>query len=86
VYKVVVHKRGIRKLQFSPKSYLKRFSELVDLLKLNPVPWKEFDIKKVAGAEDTYRVRIGGFRVIYYVDKIDKTVHILRFDSRSRVY
>ncbi|MBC2699739.1 MAG: type II toxin-antitoxin system RelE/ParE family toxin [ANME-2 cluster archaeon] len=38
------------------------------------------------GTEDTYRIRFGKYRVIYYIDKEQKTIHILKFEFRKKVY
>ncbi len=73
-------------LQSLPSSHLRKFSELLEILKVNPIPWKSFDVRKIKGIEDTYRVRIGDYRVIYFIDKASKTIHILKFDIRGNVY
>lgn len=41
---------------------------------LDPFPRKEFDLKKLKGFEDFYRVRIGGYRLIYHVSTDQKKV------------
>jgi len=85
-YRVVVQKRVAKVLQSLQRSHLARFSELLDTLKADPTPWKHFDLRKIEGTEDTYRVRIGEYRVVYFIDKANKTIHILKFDTRGKVY
>jgi len=86
MYRVVIHRRVVKELKTLQKAHLRKFSEFVEVLKTNPVPWKTFDIRKIEGSEDTYRVRIGDYRVIYYVEKSSKTIHILKLERRSKIY
>ena len=41
---------------------------------------------KLIGEENTYRIRIGGYRVLYEVYYDQKIVLIVKIDKRSRVY
>jgi len=86
VYKVVIHKRVTKELKSLQKAHLRRFSEFAEMLKVNPVPWREFDIRKIGGTENTYRARIGDYRVIYFIDKPNKIIHILKLERRERIY
>ncbi len=86
MYKVVIHRKVAKELKTLQKAHLRKFSDFVETLKNNPVPWREFDIRKIEGSEDTYRVRIGDYRAIYYIDKSNKTIHILKLERRSRIY
>lgn len=38
-------------------------------MKIDPIPWKECDVKKIEGEENTYRIRVGDYRVIYSLEK-----------------
>jgi len=58
----------------------------LDILKTDPVPWREFDVKKIEGGENTYRIRVGDFRVVYFLDKANRTIHILKVERRGKVY
>ena len=42
--------------------------------------------EKLKGYSDVYRIRVGDYRIIYYVDKKGKIVLVLRVDLRKRVY
>jgi len=86
VFRVVIHRRVNKELKNLQRAHLKKFAEAVEILKTNPVPWKEFDIRKIEGEENTYRIRIGDFRVVYFVDKENKTIHVLKLERRGRIY
>ena len=86
MYKIVVHKRVAKNISRIPKSHLRKLSLLLDVLKRDQAPWRDFDLKKIVGVDSTYRVRIGDYRVVYFVEKENKTVHILKFEHRDKVY
>lgn len=65
MYKIVVHKEVAKKLK-----YLNKFALLLETLKANIIPWRDFDLKKIEGVEDIYRVRIGVYRIIYFIEYI----------------
>ncbi len=44
------------------------------------------DIKKIRGIVDTYRIRIGSYRVIYYIDWEENAIYVMKIDKRSRAY
>ena len=85
-YEVLIHKKLAKSTKNLTKNHLEKFAKLIDVLSKNPYPWKEFDLKKIEGTEDTYRIRFGKYRIIYYIDKEQKTIHILKFEFRKKVY
>ncbi len=68
------------------REYRERLTELLTVLKQNPVPFREFDVVKLKGFRDTYRVRLGKLRVIYKVDWSQRVITILVVAERSRAY
>jgi mRNA interferase RelE/StbE len=86
MYRIVVHHKVAKQLKTVSKSHLRRLSELLELLKTNPIPWRDCDLKRIVGAENTYRVRIGVYRVVYFIEKEKETIHILKFERREKVY
>ena len=67
------------------KSLLKRISNKIDELEKNPFPQ---DIERVEGYKDikVFRVRVGDYRILYFVDYSASKVYIEKIDKRSRVY
>lgn len=76
----------MKTLKTIQRAHLEKFPQLLDTLKSNPVPWREFDLRKLEGMENTYRIRIGNYRVIYFIDIRDKIIHILKFERRGKIY
>jgi mRNA interferase RelE/StbE len=52
-------------------------------LKISPLPIKEYDIKKVEGADDIYRLRISRYRIVYRIDWGRKEINIIKIDKRD---
>jgi mRNA interferase RelE/StbE len=73
-------------LEKFPKSIRKRIEELVFILKENPLPYLKFDLVKMKGYENVYRIRIGKVRIIYRIDFKNKIIEILNADYRGRIY
>ena len=85
-FNVLISKKLYKSLKNLPEIHVKKFVTLIDVLTTNPFPWKEFDLKKIEGSDDTYRIRIGRYRVVYYVEKKQKTIHVLKFEIRGKAY
>ncbi|WP_297497524.1 type II toxin-antitoxin system RelE/ParE family toxin [Thermococcus sp.] len=85
-YEVLLHREVLRKLKDAPESVRKKFGELVEELRLNPIPSEKFDVKKLRGRENTFRVRLGDYRVIYELQRKKLLILILKFGKRENVY
>ena len=76
-------KKALRRLQ---DKYSRRVLELLVLLQDDPIPAAIFDVEKLAGAKDTYRIRIGDIRVIFEVDWALREVRVLVVAQRESAY
>jgi mRNA interferase RelE/StbE len=52
-------------------------------LKTHPVPAQQYDVTKISGMLNRYRVRIGDIRVIYDVMWNQKTIEVFRIEKRK---
>ncbi|NJE76115.1 type II toxin-antitoxin system RelE/ParE family toxin [Thermococcus sp. ES12] len=64
-YQVLLHRNVVKNLKDAPEGVKKKFGELIEELRFNPIPSEKFDIKKIKGRKNTFRVRLGEYRVIY---------------------
>ncbi|MCX6656166.1 MAG: type II toxin-antitoxin system RelE/ParE family toxin, partial [Candidatus Bathyarchaeota archaeon] len=55
-------------------------------LESDPIPYRDFDVAKLKGADDAYRVRIGDTRLVYVVDWRSNCITITRIEPRERAY
>lgn len=62
-----------------------RVSEALDALVQTPVPFRGF-VNKLKGFRNTYRIRIGNWRIIYGYDSKSKVIIIHDILTRKRSY
>ncbi len=77
-------RKQIEKLERKSKL---RLLDLFLKLKESPVPVDEFNVVKLSGSKNTYRVRLQKIRVIYDVYWKDKKIELLKVDKKKdRMY
>ena len=67
----------------APKHVKEKVLRLVDELSRDPLP-EGWDIGKIKGENNVYRVRIGNWRLIYLVEEDE--VRLVSLRSRGRIY
>lgn len=83
MYEVYVGKKARKFLNHLPEKTRNTLKTSLLLLKTNPVPVKEYDVKKISGFASAYRIRIGGFRILYDVDWTQKEINVAKIERRS---
>ncbi|MBI2971617.1 MAG: type II toxin-antitoxin system RelE/ParE family toxin [Candidatus Aenigmarchaeota archaeon] len=63
-----------------------KIREILEYLKLDPVPAKVYDLKKLEGSKDSFRIRIGKMRILYTIIWKDKVILVSRIEKRGTVY
>ena len=86
LFKVKVKRRAVRTLERLPKDYRLRVLEVLDKLRTNPLPFRDYDIKKLKGFEDTFRIRLGDIRIVYTIDWSSKIITVHFVGPRGRAY
>lgn len=87
-YEVLVDERVEKDLEKVPKHVVEKFLKLLDEFEKNPIrPRSGFDVKPMEGyPRNTYRLRIGKYRVLYSVDNENKIVRITSVRPRGGAY
>jgi mRNA interferase RelE/StbE len=86
-YKIVVHKKAYRfLLQIKNESIRNNIKNAMAKLENYPFTLKEMDVTKIRGLERTFRVRIGNYRIIFYVEKTEKTIYVTHIETRGKAY
>ncbi|KAA6323816.1 hypothetical protein EZS27_026788 [termite gut metagenome] len=83
MYKVVINKQVLKSLDKVPAEHLLRIKSVVNGLEQTPRP---FGCIKLSGFENSYRIRVGIYRVIYTIEDKILTVEVIKIDHRSGVY
>lgn len=68
------------------EKYRNKIAQIFKILSFDPVPAKLFDIKKLEGVDDTFRIRLGRIRIIYTIIWQNKDMVISKPGMRENVY
>ena len=63
-----------------------RIKEVILTLKENPIPFRAYDVAKLRGYDNVYRIRIGDLRLIYEVLWTGRKIVIQRIEPRESAY
>jgi len=55
-------------------------------LKITPLVLREMNVEKIRGLERVFRIRISEYRVIFFVDKKERTIYVTHAGIRKRIY
>jgi len=83
IYQIFISKNAEKFIGQLKPAHLSKFKEIVTELKKSPF---NYPYKKIRGKKNTYRIRIGDIRVLYYVDKGRLTILIVDVDTRGNIY
>ncbi len=88
LYQVLIDERVEKDLEKVPKHVVEKFLRLLDEFEKNPIrPRSGFDVKPMEGyPSNTYRLRIGKYRILYAVDNENKNVRITSVQHRGDAY
>ena len=84
MYKVFFENKAHKELLKLSRVDTKRVSEKLQGLSY-PFP-PNFDIDKISGETDYFRLRVGNMRIIFKIDYIGKRIIIRKIKSRGQVY
>ncbi len=82
-FSVIIPNRVARSIKHLPRD---RQKQIINKIGFIPVQPQLLDIKKMMGREDTYRLRVGDYRILFIIDFENKLIKIEEIDSRGRIY
>lgn len=82
-YSIEWKRSATKELTRLPREVVARVLEVVEGLRINPF---HGGVRKLSGAEHTYRIREGSYRVIYSVYASRLVVEVIRVGHRKDVY
>ncbi len=47
------------------------------------IPYKEYDVKKISGTKNAYRIRKGKIRILYTIEKDIELIFVEKIERRS---
>lgn len=84
-YRIEFVKSAEKEFDRLPAKIKSKTAEALHLLSLNPYS-ELLKIKKLKGAEDLYRIRLGDYRIVYEVRDERLIVLIIKIGHRREVY
>ena len=72
-------------LRFKDKTLIKRIFKKIEELKEEPFPSDAVRVEEYK-KDKVFRVRVGDYRILYYVDYEKSLIAIINIDKRSKVY
>ena len=83
MYKITFSKQADKALRKMPRNLALKIAEKIKELSKNPE--KMTNVKKLTD-HPGYRLRVGDWRIVYLLNKNDKTIHIIKINTRGEVY
>ena len=82
-YTVTIKSSARRALSKLPNDAAERIARAIDELESNPRP---HGVKKLAGHENLWRVRVGDYRIVYTIEDNRLLVLVVKIGNRGDVY
>jgi len=83
-YKIAIVKKALKELEALPVNTNKQIVAAIDNLKEEPRPP---GCKKLKGeSEYIWRIRVGNYRVLYFIEDTVKIVEVRRIGHRKDIY
>ena len=83
MFRVLVSPKPSKAIKELDAKLKERVDNIVNTLILNPWPARDFDLSKIAGMEDCFRIRTGQFRICYHVNTDISEITIYRFERKG---
>lgn len=82
-YRVQIRKQAKKVLERLPQDLFRRITAAIGALAHEPRP---FGYRKLAGVEDSYRVRVGDWRIIYTIEDDILLIVVIEIAPRGGAY
>jgi len=82
-YQLILLPRAEKELKKLPKKEFLKIDEIILQLADNPRP---NGCKKLQGIADTYRVRVGDYRILYRIEDDRLIIEVIRIANRKDAY
>ena len=83
LFSVRVSNKAEKQIRDLDSKMKERVLELLKVLEEAPVPTKQYDLVKLGGREDSYRIRLSSHRMVYAVFWKDKIVRVAKVERKS---
>ena len=85
MYKVVYARAARAVLKTRPRKRAERIFAIIDRIAANPLA-RHPNLDTIKGEKNTFRYRLGDWRILYEVDRESRTLKVLDILPRGRAY
>ena len=82
-YEVVLSPKAEKQLDELPTPLRRRITEAIEGLESKPRP---HGVKKLTGAENLWRIRVGDYRIVYTIEDDRLIVLVVKIGHRREIY
>ena len=82
-YTIIIKRTAQKQIQRLPKIYLAKIKKAILGLESNPRPP---GCTKLTGTINTYRIRVGKYRLVYSIEDAELVIFLFDVDHRKDVY
>ena len=82
-YEVVLSPKAEKQLDELPTPLRRRITEAIEGLESKPRP---HGVKKLTGAENLWRIRVGDYRIVYTIEDDRLIVLVVKIGHRRKIY
>lgn len=83
MFEIFLSNAALKSINNLDKKVAGRIKAALLALKTSPLPIKKYYVKKLAGEEDTYRIRISRYWIVYDIDWNNKIITVLKIDKKD---
>ena len=83
MYRVEIHREAKKEIENLSSDMKERIIQLLVYLQTTPYPFRDYDLKKLKGLPNVYRIRLGNYRVSYHIDDKEKLIIIIRSKKKG---
>ncbi len=83
MYRIIFSRRAAKFIDALNKGLKNKIKEIMETLQKNPFA---YPYRKIRGEPNLYRIRVGKYRILYEVNKVEGRIIIIKVDKRSRIY
>lgn len=85
-FKLKIKKRALKSIEKLSKKEKQQLKVLFEKLKSEPIPSRDYDVVKLRGLQNHFRIRIGTLRIVYEVLWEEKQIIIHFVGPRGKAY
>lgn len=82
---IVFKKSAFKEYKKLPKQYKQKINDVLEILQINPLS-EILNTRKIQNTKNHYRVRLGHYRIIYFIQNRQLIIEIIRVGHRQDVY